>query len=353
MKPVLLTIQSFDANRGASVYYTYTGSKQITYNELVITNVATGLVVYKFENQSYEKVHHIPPAILQNGKTYKAEIRVMHSDNSFSDYSNAVQFYTVTTPVLDIVSIDGQGYIYNTDVTFVANYEQEESDIIRRYRFSLYDENDFLLKNYPMRYNDKREVIETVSETINDLKKGQGYYIEVSIETEKGMFHSQKERFIPMYVTPAVKGIIEAENDGDNGFVRVNARLKQLLGTSITANEYYNYDYIDKDWIDIPNQAPVLFRGLGMNRASDFIMKVWFKSVPIGEMFLSLTQEDGLISIDFYREKDRVIAKKYINDIGAVYTSNILETELNDEVYMFVKVIEHRIEILISQDIIQ
>lgn len=353
MKPTLHSIQSFDARKGASIYYSYTGSKQISSNELTITNVATGLVVYKYESQSYEKVHHIPPAILQNGKTYKAEIKVIHSDGTASDFSNTVQFYTVSTPVLDIMSIDGQGYVYNTDVTFVANYSQSEDELIKRYRFSLYDENDFLLKNYPMRYNDTNEILTSVSETINDLRKGKGYYVEVSIETEKGMFHSQKERFIPMYVTPAVRGVIEAENDEDNGFVRVNARLKQLLGTAITANEYYNYNYIDKDWIEIPNEAPILFKGLGMNRASDFIMKVWFKSIPIGEMFLSLTQEDGLISIDFYRYEDRVVAKKYIDNVGAVYTSNVLNVDKDENVFMYVKVIEHRIEIIISQDIIQ
>jgi len=353
MKPTLHSIQTFDAKRGASVYFTYTGSKQIASNELTITNIATGLVVYKFKNQNYEKVHHIPPTVLENGKTYKAEVKVTHSDGTSSDFSNAVTFYTVTTPILDIISIDGQGYVYNTDVTFVANYKQVEDDLITRYRFSLYDENNYLLKNYPMRYNDSKAILTSISETIHDLRKGKGYYIEVSVETEKGMFHSHKERFIPMYVTPAVRGVIEAENDEEFGFVKVNSRLKQLLGTAITATEYHDYQYIDKDWIVIPNEAPVLFKGLGMNRASDFIMKVWFYDVPIGDMFLSLTQEDGLISIDFYRLKDRVIAKKYINGVGSVYTSNVLNVGQDEKIFMFVKVVEHRIDIVIEQDIIQ
>lgn len=350
MKPTLLSIKTFDTNKGSSIYYSYTGSMQIVSNELKITDVLTNKIVYQYEARSYEKVHHIPPTILVNGKTYKAEIRVSHKNSGFSEWSNAVIFYTVTTPVLDIVSIDGQGYVYNTDVTFEATYNQRESDQIVRYRFSLYDENNILLKNYPMRYNDKRESLTTVHETIGDLRKSQGYYIEVMIETEKGMFHSQKEKFIPMYVTPFVNGVINAENDEDNGFVRVNARLKQLLGTAITANKSYNYKYHNEDWIEIPNEAPVMFKGLGMNRASDFIMKTWFRKVPVGEMFLSLTQEDGLISIDFYREKGRVVAKKYINNVCATYTSNVLSVSESEEVYMYVKVIEHRIEIEISRD---
>lgn len=350
MKPTLLTIKTFDTDKGSSVYYNYTGSMQIISNELKITDILTNSIVYQYEAQSYEKVHHIPPSILINGRTYQAQIRVSHKESGFSEWSNSVNFYTVTTPVLDIVSIDGQGYVYNTDVTFEATFNQQENDEIVRYRFSLYDENNVLLKNYPMRYNDRRESLSRIQETINDLRKSHGYYIEVMIETEKGMFHSQKEKFIPMYITPFVNGVINAENDEENGFVRVNARLKQLLGTAITANKYYNYKYIDGDWINIPNEAPVMFKGLGMNRASDFIMKVWFRKVPVGEMFLSLTQEDGLISIDFYREADRVIAKKYIDNVGAVYTSNELLVSTDEEVYMYVKAVEHRLEIVLSRD---
>lgn len=347
MKPILLAINAFDTRTGTSVYYTFTGSSQVVSNELTITNIATGLVEYSYEFVSYERVHHIPPNILRNGKTYSAELRVKYSDGTHSDFSNAVNFYVVSTPVLDIISVDGQGYIYNKDVTFVANYSQLEREIIKRYRFSLYNENDFLIKNYPMRYNHDGVYLESIQETITGLEKGKGYYIEVMVETEKGMYHSQKERFIPMYVTPAINGVIEAFND-KNGFVKVESRLKQLLGTSINANQYYNYKYIDGEWIVIPNEAPVLFKGLGMNRASDFVMKAWFKSVPVGEMFISLTQEDALTSIDFYRYKDRVIAKKSIDGVESVYTSNTLEAGMDDEIFMFVRVIEHRLDIFID-----
>jgi hypothetical protein len=348
--PILLPIAPFDANVGVSFYYTFTGSLQSTANNVRITDVETGLAVYDFIYNGFEKIHPIPPAELSNGKKYKAKIRVKYSDGSFSPYSEEVEFLAIATPVLDIDNIDGQGYVYNSDVTFTARYTQTDGELVKTYRFSLYDENETLIQNYPLRYPEDAGVV--LTETIKGLEKGKGYFIEVVIETKNGFVWSDREKFIPIYLVPAVHGIIQTENDSDDGFVRVSAELKQILGTQVRAtdpNDQYisdNYQYENNEWIIVPEDNPVIFRGLGMNRASDFVMKVWCKNVPIGTKFLELSPKgDTDIPIQFWRYEDRVVAVKEYAGIRSRHCSNILEIPESSQFMLYAKAIEHRIDL--------
>lgn len=360
IKPSILRIAPFDALIGTSVYFTYTGSKQLLYNNLVITDVSTGAIVYNHEYSSFEKVHHIPPNILQNGKIYKAKIRVKFSDDTYSLFSNEIEFKTFRTPVLDIDNIDGLGHVYNSDVTFVANYSQENGEQVKTYRFRLYDENEDLIEEYPIRFPSDPNIF---TETVKGLEKGKCYFIECAIETVNGIFYSHRERFIPMYIVPSVNGVILTRNDKEEGFIRITANLKQILGTQVKGSpkqsvtdysvnsfeserQFDTYEYLDEEWIIVPNDNPVIFRGLGMNRASDFVLKAWCKNIPNNTKFLELspTESNG-ISIQFWKYKDRIIAIKEFNGIVARYCSNIVPIPKDAEFMVYAKSIEHRIDL--------
>lgn len=348
--PRIQNINPIDAKTGATIYFEYTGSKQVVGNELVIKDVSTSLTVYTFTNSTYEKKHDLPPNILTNGKIYTAEIRVQYGDNTYSGYSVGVKFHALSRPVLDIISIDGQGYVYNKDVTFQAQYSQLEGDIIKRYRFSLYDENNFLMKNYPMRYNTGNMNMTMLEELVRDLEKSKGYYIEITVETHRGMTYSHKEKFIALFIVPSMDGSLKVRTSNDTGFVNVEAFLKQITGTNVVADgEENDYEYLDNEWIIIPSDNPLIFTNLEMNKASDFISKVWFKDIPFNsdKPFMSIVENDKEKSIDFYRKSDRVIAVKTFGGVEARYTSNKLMTLPSDAIYMYTRVIEHRIEIKI------
>jgi hypothetical protein len=346
--PSLLRIAPFDALKGTSVYYTYTGSRQALDNELEIVNVANNQIVYKFEYSSFEKVHHIPPAILVNGNVYKARLRVGFNDGTYSPWSNFVEFRTFATPVLDIDNIDGQGYVYNQDVTFIALYSQTDNEKVKTYKFSLYDENEELITHYPVRYPMEEGQL---TEVVKGLEKGKGYFIECTIETINGMVYTHREKFIPMYIVPSVNGTISLRNDKEEGFVRITGNLSQILGTQVKAdiNDNYhsdNYEYIDDDIIVIPEDDPLLFRGLNMNKASDFVMKVWCRNIPYGKKFLELRPKDGNgISIEFWRYEDRVVAVKENNGVVARYCSNIYNIPQGTDFMLYVKAIEHRLDL--------
>lgn len=350
VKPSLFRIQPWDALKGTSVYFTYTGSRQALDNHLVITDVSTGEIVYSFEYSSFEKVHHLPPNQLVNGKIYKAKLRVKFSDSTYSPYSNEVQFRTFRTPVLDITSIDSQGYVYNQDVTFIANYSQQDNEKVRTYRFSLFDENEDLIESFPIRFPESQTEL---SETVKGLVKGKGYFIECSIETVNGVVYSHRERFIPMYIVPAVNGVITTRNDDEEGFVRITANLSQILGTQVRGKprgldnyDSDNYDYIDDDWIVIPYDRPVMFKGLNMNRASDFVFKLWCKNIPNDSKFAELSPVDDTgIAIQFWKHSNRVVVVKEYNGVTSRHCSNIVTIPSNTPFMVYARVIEHRIEL--------
>ncbi|MED1125507.1 hypothetical protein [Bacillus atrophaeus] len=355
IKPTLYPIDPWDALKGTSVYYTYTGSKQSLENELVITDMSLNEIVYKYEFSSFEKVHHIPPSLLVNGKEYKAKIRAKMIDGTYSPYSNEVSFKTFVTPVLDIDNIDGQGYVYNSDVTFIALYSQDDGEQVKNYRFSLYDENEDLIKSFPIRTPSSPEAL---TEVVENLEKGKGYFIECSIETVNGVTYAHRERFIPLYIVPSINGVISTRSDSDEGFIRITANLKQITGTQVRSSPKSsidsstssieqlkdNYKYIDNEWVVVPPDDPVVFRGLGMNRASDFIMKVWCRNLTDNKEFLEIRPVEGEgIPIKFYKYRNKIIAEKKIGDTTSRYISNLVSIPNDVDFMLYVKVIEHRI----------
>lgn len=357
IQPTLLEIQPWDATKGTNIYFTFTGSRQALENNLVITDVATGQIVYDFEYSSFEKVHPIPANQLTNGMVYSVKIRVkFNDDGTYSPFSNEVEFRTFATPVLDIVNIDGLGHVYNSDVTFVATYYQADNENVKSYRFRLYNENEDLIEQYPIRV--LKTLTNEFTEVVTGLKKGKGYFIECYIETVNGVVYSQRERFIPIFLVPSANGVITTENDSDEGFVRVTANLKQIIGTQVkgtpkAVDDVYdsdNYTYIDNEWVVVPVDKPIMFAGLGMNRASDFVMKVWFKDVPSGTKFLDISPEaNNGIAIQFWKYDDKVIAVKEFNGIRARYCSNIITMASGTDYMLYVKVIEHRLDLDIQQ----
>ncbi|WP_260866693.1 hypothetical protein [Bacillus pumilus] len=360
IKPILFSIQPWDATKGTSVYYTYTGSKQSLENQLVITDKESKLIVYSFEFSTFEKVHHIPPKVLSNGKSYTAKIRVKTSDGQYSPYSMDVEFKTLKTPVLDISNIDGQGYVYNSDITFVADYSQDNGELVKTYRFSLYDENEDLIDEYPLR-NPVVTTPNVLTETIKGLEKGKGYFIQCSVETYSGLTYTHRERFIPLYIVPSINGVISTRNDEEEGFIRITANLKQILGTQIKSGQKDsiedtdatvetqlrdNYDYIDNEWVVITPEKPLMFKGLGMNRASDFVMKVWCRDIPDETKFIELSPVDDTgIAIQLWKKKDRIIAVKEYEGMTSRYVSNIVTVPKGVPYMIYMKVIEHRIDL--------
>lgn len=83
-----------------------------------------------------------------------------------------------------------------------------------------------------------------------------------------------------------------------------------------------------------------------MNRASDFVMKVWCKNIPDNSMFLELSPKDEVgIIIQFWKYDDRIVAVKQYGDVTSRHRSNIMQIPDNAQFMLYVRAIEHRIDV--------
>ena len=79
-----------------------------------------------------------------------------------------------------------------------------------------------------------------------------------------GVIYSHRERFISMYLVPSINGVISTRNDEEEGFIRVTANLKNIVGTQVSGtpsvdNDNYdsnNYEYLNDEWVVVPSDRP-------------------------------------------------------------------------------------------------
>lgn len=240
--PILTPITSIDASIGKTVYFKYTGSNMAIANELRIKRVDTDSYVYKFTYESLDKLHNIPPNILSNGVVYEADIRLKLQDGTYTNYSSKITFKALTTPVLDIVSIDGQGFVYNSDVTFVASYSQIEDEKVKSFRWTLYDSMEIQIMSFPI-----KTYIDYITQDITGLEKGKTYYIECKIETVNGVTHKIREKFSPLYIVPTADGKLDCAVNDKNGFATVVGLLDSVVGNGVRAIDSESKTLVDWD----------------------------------------------------------------------------------------------------------
>lgn len=354
MKPYINLIENFDAKNRYTVTYTYLGSERITTNQLQIREAVSGSEpIYDRVSTRFDKNHTVPENILTNGKSYWAKLRVQLNENNWSDWSSEIEFMCLATPVLTFDSLDEKNYVYNNDVSMSVIYRQEQGERVETYQFTLMSQNKTPITKYPTRIPDTANP-NVFTERMSNLVKGRLYYVGVRITTRNGINYYETHEFIPHFVTPSLEGIVEVKNNGDAGQVLVQSYLKQMLGTqtkpfipSAPTDTPDNYTYIDGEWIIIPKEMPLMYTRLGMAKASDFITKVWCKNVLNGEMLYFTEENGGGVGMKFIKHDDYITCEKEYLGIKSRTRSNIVENLGLKEFYLYIKVVEYRIEMKI------
>lgn len=292
IKPIILPIRTMDSTIGATLPFRYTGSGMIVGNELRIKRIDTGEYVYSFYQGTLDRIHVIAPNKLTNGIVYGMDMRVKLKDGTYSEYSEIVKFKALTKPTLDIASIDGKGFVYNTDVTFTADYTQIEDEKVESYRWYLYDENDVLLMAFPI-----KTFIQYISQEVVGLEKNRRYSIECKIETVNGISHRIKESFIPLYVVPTASGDIKLSMNQEEGFADIQCVLKQVVANGIYAKNkdgstaiMSEYKFNDKKAIILSGTEKISYVDLKIPK--DFIAKIWVTSLEDDKVFATMYSED-------------------------------------------------------------
>ena len=354
MQPYINIVENFDANLDYVITYNYLGSERITTNEVQIREAVSGsLSVYTRESTKFDKNHVVPALSLLNGKTYWVKIRVQVNETTWSDWSPEVEFMCLRTPNITFDSLDEKGYIYNNDIMMTAVYRQEQGERVETYQFTLMNQNKVPVTTYPVRIPDVLSP-SVFTERISDLIKGRIYYIGCRVKTKNGINHFEVHEFIPHFVTPSLDGVVTVRNNSEEGQVLVQSYLKQMLGTQTKpfipngeTDNSNNYTFMGGEWVIIPAEKPLMYTRLGMAKSSDWIMKIWCKNVLKGLMLDFSEQMGSGVHLKFYKHDNYVTCEKEYNGVKSRTKSNELYGLDLREFYMYVKVVEFRVQIMI------
>lgn len=347
-------IENFDATKEYVVSYTYLGAQRITTNQLQIREAVSGSKpMYDRSLTRFDKNHTVQKDVLQNGKSYWARVRVQLDEKNWSDWSAETEFMCLRTPTLTFDSLDDKNYIYNNDVQMAVIYRQEQGERVETYQFTLLNQNKTPLHKYPTRIPEPTSP-NVFTERISDLVKGKLYYVGVRITTVNGINYYETHEFIPHFVTPSLDGIVAVKNNGNDGQVLVQSFLKQMLGTQTKPfipnglnDSPLNYTFMNNEWIIIPQEMPLMFTRLGMAKASDFVVKVWCQNILNGTMLYFTEELGGGVPMKFVKHDNYITCEKEYHGIKSRTKSNTVDNLGLGEFYLYIKVIEFRVEMKI------
>lgn len=355
-QPTLNTISTFDAKNERKLTYMYLGPERTTSSQLSIREDKGGSQpVFEKDQRSLDKEFILPADTLQNGTAYLAKLRVK-LDDGYSEWSPEIKFMCLTTPRIIFDTIDQKQFIYTNDVLMSAIYTQEQGDPVTSYRFTLYDQRHVTLQSFPT--NVPTAISPTrFSQRIQNIKKGTLYYIGLMVETKHGIRYEQLQEFTAQYVAPSVSGVIQPLLNEQEGQVSIDLFLKQLLGTSAKAyipnrdtDSDDHYSYWEDDYVIVPKDNPLMFTKLAIAKASNWVAKLWVMNVRNG-LFLDFAPRNGRGQhIKFYKHDDYLTCEKTFGKVISRTRSNIVKGLGLRPFYLYIKVTEYRVEMLIEPD---
>ena len=356
VQPILNQVANFDAKNRLVLTFTYLGPEMTTANTLSIReDKPDSKPVYEKDQVSLDKNHILTGGTLNNGTAYLAKVRVKLKD-SYSEWSPEIKFTCYTTPKILFDTIDQKQFIYTNDVKMSAIYAQEQGEPVKTYQFTLYDQRHVALKRYPVRVPDTDSPTR-FSERIKDIEKGKLYYVGLEVTTYHGLIYEQLQEFTSQYITPSVSGVLQPTMNKKDGQIVIDLFLKQLLGTSARAfiphrknDNDDNYTYWKDDYVVVPKENPLMYTKLAMAKAGNWVGKFWVMNVQNG-LFLDFSPAFGKGQhIKFYKHDDYITCEKKAGKVMSRTRSNTVKGLGLRPFYLYIKVNEYRVEMLIEPD---
>lgn len=285
MTPIALQKDAFDAEQPQEFSFTVTGGNQVVKNELTIRDNDTDEVVYHKIVETYKFSQTVPANTLSNGSYYNYFFNTYDVKGSVSNDSNVVQFYCYTTPTLQITNIPSNRIIQSASFRFIAEYFQEQEELLDTAIFYLYNGNGVLIANSGNVYSNEENILEWNYEGLIDKEE---YSVVVSGVTVNGtQFQSEQVKFQIQYQYEEYDFDASAENKCEDGYVEVKSNISVIGGNSNRPLIYSdNGVVLEYKWYDTPY---VEWENFSLN-SQKFTLYEWWKPVYHGEV-LRLSNE--------------------------------------------------------------
>lgn len=349
-RPILNKIFTFDANQAKKISFEVIGGSQVFGNNLVITRIRDGVIVYDGEMDLTELNHILPAGVLMNSEEYKANIRWRDINNNWSLFSsNIIIFKCYSKPIINILNIDSQNKVYNQTVIFSASYFQTEDEPLQSYRYLLYNSNKNLMHSYPEKLLGEDEFL---TQEIAGLENDVIYYLEViTFSPNENKGSSGLINFKPQYVAPRVIANVDPYAVPELGAIKIDANIIQVLlklydsdGNEIMSDDVV---YEDGEWIDLNSldyDKLVADKGFYILQ-ENFVLQLWCKDLPENTVFMTIFSSNG--QIELLKRNNKIVAYKKINtsNICGYFGSNDFVAVEEDILYLYMRQISGSIDL--------
>ena len=317
-KPVINSINSFDAMRGSEVRFSIGSSKSYG-NKIWVYDTTTLSLVYEYPKQfrkSSEPVALsciIPSNVLQNGQRYATQVQCIDANGVPGSISEKSVFYCLATPDFRFLGVTDGMKVGASHLDVEVEYFQTNGEKLQSYRFSIYDKNKVLLNESELFYVATKDEL---TYRFKSLATNTAYYIRCTGTTTRGL--TADTGFVeihPEYTLKKDFTQLNLENKYYQGFIEVKTSIV-LIG----------YELDDDDFLFVRGEAVDLTgRNLDykdvLEYKSGFVIEgdwsLWLKlyGANMNTTLLTFSNENGqTVKISAYRYDNEIRYKLEVSD---------------------------------------
>lgn len=246
-KPVINSINSFDAMRGSEVRFSIGSSKSYG-NKIWVYDTTTLSLVYEYPKQLRKGSEAvalnciIPSSVLQNGMRYYCQVQCIDENGVPGSISEKSVFYCLATPDFRFSGVTDGMKVDASHLDVRAEYYQTNGEKLQSYRFSIYDKNKVLLNESELFYVAAKDEL---AYRFKSLATNTIYYIRCTGTTTRGL--TADTGFIeirPEYTLKKDFTQLNLENKYYQGVIEVSTSIV-LIG----------YELDDKDFLFVRGEA--------------------------------------------------------------------------------------------------
>lgn len=292
LKPIIRRINTFDADVGTTVSFSWTGDRSYG-SKIIIYNNETLEEVYTSTKATYALTHEIPAGVLTNGEKWVAQLQVYDEYEDFSPLSDKVAFYTIKTPDFYFYGLPENRTFSTPSFNVSVYYHSDNAEEISTYKFSLYDNTKRLLFESEMLYE------ENITYTYKGLDNDTHYFIRCEGITKNGMVLDTGYEDIEIYYSnPSTYARVYTENNPNQGCIHVSSNI---IIIQYNGEEEFTYE---DGFINLMDKT--LYYDEGFLIEDDYTIMVRARQAwHNGDILVSKNQESGngiKLSSKIYRD---------------------------------------------------